>query len=155
RHRFIFLHCRKVAGSAIKRALFPTLGPDDVMIGSWHECLRHGGRLNRAARRALAHPRAWPGVLRGLLRGDWPAAVNQGVKHFYMGALSDTPAHPTAEEIARAFPEEWASFFKFCFVRNPYSQLLSDYFWRKKVSGEDTSFRQFLQLRAEGRVGPM
>ncbi len=42
RHRFIFLHCRKAAGSSIAQALAPYLGEDDLHLGTWPEALEAG-----------------------------------------------------------------------------------------------------------------
>ncbi len=35
KHRFGFVHIHKTAGESITEALYPHLGPDDVVLGSW------------------------------------------------------------------------------------------------------------------------
>jgi len=147
RYRFIFIHCRKVAGSSIKATLGPILGLDDVMIGGVHESLRNGGRLTRPSKRALVHPKAWVGMGRAAARRQpRDEIINAGIKARYYGWLSKSPDHPTAEESRALFPDEWGSYYKFCFVRNPYERVLSEYFWRKKNTGVSVSFLEYLKL---------
>jgi len=147
RHRFVFIHCRKVAGSSIKATLGPILGPEDVMIGGVHEALRNGGRLTRPSKRALLHPQAWIGMGRAIARRQpRDEIINAGVKARYYMNLSRSPDHPTAEDARALFPGEWDRYFKFCFVRNPYERVLSEYFWRTKNTGVSVSFREYLEL---------
>jgi hypothetical protein len=156
-HRCIFVHCRKTAGTAIKAALGCSLGPRDVVIGGLHEILERGGRLNRASLCALLHPKAWPAWAPLVLgRASLREAMNFGVKRRYRGLLSRNPAHPSAKQIREAFPREWDQYYKFCFVRNPFEQVLSDYFGRRTHTGYTGSFRDFLAaLEAAPDTSPL
>ena len=49
KHKFIFLHSRKCAGSSMEVALNNYLGPNDIQIGSWTESLRGNGKMNKKA----------------------------------------------------------------------------------------------------------
>jgi hypothetical protein len=146
-HKFIFIHCRKVAGSSVKVALAPYLGPDDIVIGSWNEILEAGLKLNNTAQAILKTPKArlfyWFGRLSGKL---YPEAVNIGIKAFYRGRLSINPPHPTAQEVRSYYSKEWFSYFKFAFTRNPYERTASDYYWRVRMLGKNVSFREYLEL---------
>ncbi|GGY10245.1 hypothetical protein GCM10007160_41810 [Litchfieldella qijiaojingensis] len=152
KYRFIFIHCRKVAGSSIKTSLWPYLGDNDIVIGSLDEVLRHGYGLNSAAKRALLHPRGWNILrkasiehLRNGKSQKYQNLVNTKVKARYKKMLFRNPVHPPAERVKQAFPYEWDNYFKFCFVRNSYDQALSEYSHQMKNSGRDVSFRYFLE----------
>ena len=47
KHKFIFLHSRKCAGSSMEVALNKYLGPNDIQIGSWTETLCGDGKMNK------------------------------------------------------------------------------------------------------------
>lgn len=146
KHKFIFIHCRKVAGSSMKVELSRYLGEDDIVIGSLHEILRKGIQLPKATRRGLYTPRGLSSLLLRVAKGvPLYDAINVSAKYRYCKELSSNPAHPTAAQIKNAFPEEWSSYYKFAFVRNPYEQLVSDYFWRLRSSGQNVSFLAYLQ----------
>lgn len=152
KYRFIFIHCRKVAGSAIKTTLWPHLGDDDIMIGSLDEVLQRGGSLNRAARRAMWHPRALnvtrKAMLERMRRGEtarYRNLVSTAVKARYRRSLFRNPVHPPAESVRSAFPYEWEHYFKFCFVRDPYEQVLSEYSHQRRNSRREFDFGYFLK----------
>ncbi|MCG9973012.1 sulfotransferase family 2 domain-containing protein [Christiangramia crocea] len=41
-------------------------------------------------------------------------------------------------------PEQWNTYFKFCFVRNPWERALSDYLWMMKDTHIKDSFKNFI-----------
>ncbi|MEM7452751.1 MAG: sulfotransferase family 2 domain-containing protein [Planctomycetota bacterium] len=146
KHRFIFVHCRKVAGSSIKVALAPHLGDDDIVIGSMNEIMKAGGSMNRAARKALYRPAPMLKALAARLAGrSWPEAANIGIKSYYKGRLSVNPPHPSAAEMASFFPEEWNSYYKFAFVRNPFERVVSDYQWRSRSTKKELPFEDYVR----------
>ena len=145
KHKFIFIHCRKVAGSSMKVALAPFLGDNDIVIGSLNEVLENGLPMNEATKKTLKTFKGnfyyWIAKLVGK---TYPESVNFGVKQFYKNKRFKMPQHPKAKEIKAVFPQPWANYKKFCFVRNPYEQVVSEYFWRRNKL--NITFTEYLQL---------
>ena len=153
RHRFIFMHCRKAAGSSIAAALAPHLGPDDLHLGTWPEARTVGVAPNRRARRDLLHPAAGLSYFGRLLRaparlGDPAhrvAALNGAQRLAYRTSLGHSPEHAHAERSRDVDRVAWRDYFKFAFVRNPFERVVSDYCWRTRKTGQrDLGFDEFL-----------
>jgi hypothetical protein len=149
--KYIFLHCRKTAGSAIKCYLNRYLGKNDILVGGWEDVIKNGGRFNRQFYKDLAHPKCslnfttWKIILKSIY--EWQISIgtlsNIHKKRYYCSFRN--PGHETAQEI-RAFDESaWNDFYKFCFVRNPYEKEVSDYIWKVESKERPTSFREFLK----------
>jgi hypothetical protein len=45
--------------------------------------------------------------------------------------------------------EIWDTYYKFIIVRNPFSRLISDYFWLRSESGIRDSFKNFLNAKGK------
>jgi len=59
--------------------------------------------------------------------------------------LEVVPEHMTALEIRDFLPkEQWDSYYKFCFERNPFDRIISLWLWRKHTKGQQISFDQFI-----------
>jgi hypothetical protein len=154
RHRFIFQHCRKTAGSSIQVSLFRYLGPNDVSTDGWGDAMSIGVRPNARAAWWVVRP---PGTLRLVRealkgRGTVSQAMNASFKAtaaHYLGVPRES-THVTARELRDRFHRQWEGYFKFCFVRNPYSRVVSDYFWRTRQVVPKPTFRQYLIAMADG-----
>ena len=145
KHRFIFLHTRKCAGSSIKVVLANQLGAEDILIGSIKDYRLRGLTPPKAMTRiALRHPH-WPSVFYKLARGSYWSFVNNSIKQHYSHTLGSRPEHAPAEAVKAAFPVEWQSYKKFCVVRNPWDQLWSEYKWRYWRKTSKFSFKEFLE----------
>lgn len=156
RHRFLFVHCRKCAGSSCTVYLNRFLGPEDLQVGAWMETRRAGGRYNRRFWRESISPeglREIAGLVGSkLCRGNLPklpSILHAAQKRMYQRRLGDSPAHPTAKTLKQWAPREWETYFTFCFVRNPFSRLVSDYRWRTRSRQRDVSFSEFLARLAD------
>ena len=150
RHRYIFIHCRKSAGSAVKVSLSRDLGPLDLQVGGWSDVINNGGKPNLRALACLGIPRqAWfyaRSRLSGVPRTKSFNRMTKRVwrKRYRMGMF------PGARKVRKAFPQAWEEYFKFCIVRNPWDRVVSDYFWRTKTKSDPPSFAEFVDAMVAG-----
>ena len=144
KNKFIFIHCRKTAGSSIKCYLNHYIGPYDIQIGSWHEVIYNQGSFNRRfivdllAPKLLFNLSTWKNIKKGFCNRNIYKQLNSIHKKRY------NLYHPTANELKSFDESAWNNFFKFCFVRNPYEKAVSDYIWRVKCKNLNISFYDFL-----------
>jgi hypothetical protein len=155
KYKFIFIHCRKTAGSSISNALSEFLGPWDIQLSAIEETLMMKRPItlrmwaNAYARSPIAVPAS---ILRG--RAIYSRRVATSIKRAWRSKLGEKPQHAGAAQIRKAFPDEWLSFHKFCVVRNPYDRAVSDYFWRTRDAKEKPSFETYLSaLEAGDNIG--
>ncbi|ADH85786.1 sulfotransferase family 2 domain-containing protein [Desulfurivibrio alkaliphilus] len=153
RHRFIFVHCRKVAGSSMKVTIAPHLGPADIILGSYQELFRDSSFFTPQVLGEALRPHGLRELASGLLRGrNWRNSINKAVKRRYKKAFGlSSSGHPTATDIRQAFPEAWNSYFKFCFVRNPYERAVSDYLYLTRRDAASPSFSDYLRQLSESK----
>jgi hypothetical protein len=146
KHKFIFLHSRKCAGSSVKVALSALLGSDDVMIGSWNEARDVGVALNRRAKIDLLHPYGVVGFAAGMAAGkSISESLNIGIKNRYIGSFGRNAAHPSASAAKKYCRDVWDDYMIFSICRNPYERVVSDYLWRVRTTKITTvSFAQYL-----------
>lgn len=138
KHRFIFLKCKKTAGTSVEVALSRYCGPEDVITPfSWPE--------DEALRRNMGiEPRNFKGLwapLCDLFRTQYPWQRRvmrlRLRRRFY--------SHITGEDVRRRVGRRvWDEYFKFCFDRNPWDKNVSLYRWKKHQSASDCTFEQFL-----------
>ena len=146
------MHSRKTAGSSLATCLNRILGPDDIQIGAWVDSINAGGKYNKNALKVLAH---YPiKIILSSLKYSFyqkklslsAEAINSAIKLYYSnkskGLLS---THCRAKDAKLYFSDVWDKYFKFAFIRNPYSQVVSDYYWRLHLCGNpDVTFREFV-----------
>ena len=115
KHKFIFFKTRKTASSSIEIALSKYCGPDDILA------VLH--KDDQVIRESLGYP---------------------GPQNWEIGPLiqQHTPAHNVMEWIDE---EVWESYFKFCFIRNPFDAAISRYWWDKSRSSIN-SLRHILPM---------
>ncbi|WGW02659.1 sulfotransferase family 2 domain-containing protein [Tropicibacter oceani] len=161
KHRYIFLHCRKTAGSSISVSLARDLGPDDLMLSALSETMAEGiaipQRVTQAARDQLKTQPLFQDTSKRLAL--WGLGSEKARQHaikklalqYYRDKLDEPqPQHSYASSIAREFPREWAEYSKFCVVRNPWTKTVSDYFWRIKNSANPPDFAEFVAAIERG-----
>lgn len=154
RHRYIFIHCRKSAGSAIKVSLARDLGPFDFQLGGWADASRAGVTPNLRARLTALAPAQLPFVIRSRLAGEAADQVlNRAVKRAWK-SRAGLGNFPTAKQVRHRFPRAWAGYCKFCVVRNPFDRVVSDYFYRTKKLAQPPDFAEFVDAMYKGeRLG--
>lgn len=151
-HKFIFMHVRKVAGSSMKVAIAPHLVGDDIVIGSLDEILAAGGSLTPGMKKMLSRPASIAFAVGARMFGKtWPEAQNIAFKRNISRALGPDPPHPTAEDAAKFVGDAWSEYTKFCFVRNPWTRVVSDYNWHKRSSGREFEFEAYLETLGSSR----
>ena len=150
KHRYIFIHCRKTAGSSISNMLSNSLGLWDIQLSAVSETLELGGDIPLRMWIAALLNSGWRvPVSRMLKRND---LIAMQVKRSYASALGPKPQHATASAVRASFPKEWAMYKKFCVVRNPFSLAVSDYNWRTRnlTAVERPDFLSYLRALEKG-----
>ncbi len=118
KYKFIFLKTSKTGGTSIEIALSKHCGPDDIItrISPRDEETRQG--LGYRGAQNYLKP-IWDGGLGGTFK----RIVNQQPILFYN--------HISAFGIKALIGETvWQSYYKFCFERNPWDRVISQYYWR-------------------------
>lgn len=162
KHKFIFLHARKCAGSSVTAALNHCLGEADIQVGAWADTLELGGELNTHTRQViykshtarfafLSHLASFNLLTnpRRRVRGG----VNHSIKKHWTNILGENPAHASAKSIEDYIPREFSSYTKIAVIRDPKRMELSDYGWRVKRKGIPLSFYDFLLLKLDALDG--
>lgn len=117
-HKFIFIKTRKTAGTSLEIGLSKICGPRDVLsrLGEPEENkVKFGYAGERNYRVPPVH---WT-------KRDMLKIPLYGLPRFE----SHSPASFVREHVD---PEIWRSYFKFCFERNPYDRIISQYFWNTR-----------------------
>ena len=159
-HRYIFLHCRKTAGSSIAVSLSRFLGPRDIVLSAIEEILEMGYSLPEATReiaRTTTRKRSIRGKSVEFLRykgvfGDRSRhyEIKKKIKSHFVPALGSRPEHAFAVDVKNQFPFEWNNYSKFCVVRNPWSKVVSDYYWTTKGLKTPPTFIDFVRALEKG-----
>ena len=143
KHRFIFLHIPKTAGSSVNVSLSRYLGPWDIQIGQHREAMEQGIYPNLYSYGRVLHLRAGCGgwflkSFLSLAKHGFPPqkafhrSFDSAVKRSWKTGWSEKiakPTHPGLKVVRRRFSKEWENYLKFCVVRNPWDQVVSAYHW--------------------------
>jgi hypothetical protein len=164
KHKFIFLHVPKVAGSSIAVYLSQFLGDDDLMLDAWNDALMHKIPYNKRVYREINTPYGLEMISKALsLREKDGKLLERPVLDYALRKvigkqLKIESVHAPASYVKEFSQDKWDDYFKFAFVRNPYSHAVS--FWRWSESAwslkagcknalydnkDNGSFREFLQ----------
>lgn len=158
KHKFIYIHCRKCAGSSIDSFFARHLGPEDLMIGSWNDAIKHGARFNRRVWLELLRIRGIKSFFSTNRYGIIPTtnSINAALKRIYNPELGGNATFPNANVLRDWVGPCWQEYFKFTFVRNPYARAVSDWKWRTRHLGDkEVSFTEFLmRVNDDNRPDP-
>lgn len=149
RHKFVFIHNRKTAGTSIAVALSPSLGPTDTQLSGLEETWGEYRRLPRKMMRQ---------ALLGLGRISRPTGRKESIgrllassaKATYRDKLGPKPQHAPADKVREYLGETFSRYYKFCFVRNPFDYAFSDYAWRTRAHDQPPSFVEYLEALSKG-----
>ena len=134
-YKFIFIKCRKTAGTSMEIALSQFCTKGDIITPISQEDEKQRRKLN------------FPGPQNYLVPAhyykpkDWARLVlKQRRKYFY----NHMPAYEIQSYVSSRV---WNTYFKFCFERNPFDKILSHYYW---AGGPETfgSIKGYLDQKA-------
>jgi|SaaInlStandDraft_4_1057021.scaffolds.fasta_scaffold02821_4 hypothetical protein len=151
KHKFIFLHSRKCAGSSVTVSLSRYLGINDVQLGAVEDGLEYGITPPvRMALNAIKHAH-YKFIISKFINKTpaWKLASDLN-KRYYTKKFGKLPQHVSAKILEKYVPE-WSEYNKFCVVRNPWDKTLSDYFWRVRNIKNPPSFDEYLSNLFSGK----
>jgi hypothetical protein len=146
------LHCRKTAGSSVKAYLNKHLGYNDLQVGAWKETLKNGGMFNRRFFKDIVSPKSvssiefYKSIYFGIKSGKKIVDILSNIQKKIYSSHFLYPDHATAREVKSFLGKEWDKYFKFCFVRNPFEKVVSDYIYTTRNGREDISFQKFVEM---------
>ena len=141
KHKFIFLKTRKTASTSIELALTKFCGDDDIItplaVKDEETKKELGLRGQQNLKVGLAKYNASE-YKQLLLKGKRVAFYN----------------HIPARKVVRYLGEnKWDNYFKFCFERNPFDRVISQYYWVNHIQNNKyNSIEEFLLDFPENRL---
>jgi hypothetical protein len=154
RHKFIFFHCRKAAGSSITVSLSRYLGSRDIQLGA----IVDGAKLGihpplRIVLEALPNVpihTCFNSIFKKTEEIQVWEKISFAAKAKYSHRLGEKPQHASALTVKKIFPNEFANYFKFCVTRNPWDKTVSDYFWKTRKHKNPPRFEEYVESLVRG-----
>ena len=151
--KFVFLHCRKTAGTFISSLLYDILDNKDLIVGSLED-IHSIKKIKIFNHREVVKVSNIPCLLKSLYKTlkykkNLGFLINDFYKQKYY-KIYKNPPHMSILKVKENFPET-KNFFSFCFVRNPYDYAVSDYLWRinQNTKYKEMKFKEFLKLKVQ------
>lgn len=135
KHKFIFLHVRKTGGSSISVFLSQYLGDKDILNG-WSHSLLKGIPYNLRILKMINNKFGLKMISKAINRRikDRRLLERPILEYAFREILKKkigTPSrHASASQVKKFDKNAWNKYFKFAFIRNPYTHALSH--WRFK-----------------------
>lgn len=149
--KFLFLHCRKTAGTYVSSLLYNFLKKNDLVLGTLED-IYNSNKFKIKNHLDFLNIKNINYTYRSLIktlhnRKNYGFFINNFYKQKYLKTYINPP-HMPYSQVAKIFPE-CKKFFKFCFVRNPYDYAVSDYLWRTKnlKKSDNFSFFDYLNIK--------
>lgn len=166
KHKFIFMHGLKTAGSAITLSLLRYLDRDDEWLTAPLPDIMHDALVNGI----VPAPATRPAVLAEFEARRGKRAVHKALeapllldaderRAFAEAYMSHQPPHPrqTWQHVWAADARDyvgrdvWNSYFKFSIERNPWDRVVSFYWWRHRRGNPAVSFPKFIRAIHSGK----
>jgi hypothetical protein len=121
KYKYIFLKTSKTASTSVEIALSKFCGPDDIITPIFPDDEKTRAELGYPG------PQHHTSSIWGYTLGDILKMIYKRRKkiRFY----NHIPAKKVKAYIGK---EVWDSYFKFCFERNPWDRIISQYYWQNK-----------------------
>lgn len=136
KHNFIFIKTKKTAGTSIEIALSKFCGPRDIITPISPEDEETRSNLGYPGPQNYHFP-IWKYGIRDAMKLATKGKKKTG---FYN--------HISAKEVMSIVgKEKWNSYYTFCFERNPWDRIVSEYFWINKSEPRPT-IQEFIRSEA-------
>lgn len=136
KYKFIFLHVPKTGGSSIAAYLSQFLGDDDIM-NEWSHSLKFGISYNKESLKLLNNKFALSRISYAIKKRIKDGMIlerpifDYALKQVLMKKFGTESRHVPGKNIKKYDPKMFKNYFKFCFVRNPYSHAVSAWMWNE------------------------
>jgi hypothetical protein len=148
KHRFIFVHVPKTAGTVVSVYLSRFLGPFDIILGARGAAAARGIKPNARTVFYAATAHSPIKVAETLIKGRFPdSLIGSALRRKFAGKVWD---HASAAEVERFAPKPWNDYYKFCFIRDPFKRAVSIYNWYYRKHESRPTFSEMLRLMEEG-----
>lgn len=137
KHKFIFLHVPKTGGSSINTFLSQYIDDNDILNG-WNHALQKGVPYNLKLLKMINNSfgiRMISKAIKMRIKDrkvlDRPI-LEYAFRQVLKKKIGTTSMHATANQIKKFDTKSWNKYFKFAFVRNPYTQAISHWLFDEK-----------------------
>jgi len=134
KHKFIYLHVPKTAGSSVSTFFSQYLGDNDILNG-WNHPLREGIPYNKNTLKTVNSKLGLKMVSKAInLRlkdrklFERPI-IDYAFREVLKKKMGTNSRHATAKHLKNFDKKSWDKYFKFAFVRNPYAHAISCWMW--------------------------